>query len=228
MPQLESHPSANKGYHPNISIHPEQNLALTRAHDFAVDLYELHQELHKTISEAQQRYSMSADHRQTLPPEFKIGDKVFVKSDNIQTTRPSKKLSEKYLGPFEIIAQVGSVSFTLRLPDNMRAIHPVFHVSMLEPSTPNDFPNRVTPPQPPIIIDGKSEREISKILDSKIDKRWKCQLQYLFKWSGYECTEDEASWLPASELGNGLEVVSDFHQAYPHKPGPLPLAQHST
>src|SRR3979490_3107994 len=101
--------------------------------------------------------------------------------------RPSKKLSEKYLGPFEIIAQVGSISFTLRLPDNMRAIHPVFHVSMLELSTPNDFPNRVTPPQPPIIIiDGESEYEISKVLDSKIEKCRKFQLQYLVKWSGYE------------------------------------------
>ena len=134
--------------------------------------------------------------------------------------RPSKKLSEKYLGPFEIIAQVGSVSFTLRLPDNMRSIHPIFHVSMLEPSTPNDFPNRTPQPQPPLSIDGESEYEISEILDSKLDKRRKCQLQYLVKWSGYEGTDEETSWLPATELSHAYEVVSDIHQAYPHKPGP--------
>src|SRR3979490_211141 len=64
---------ANKGYHPNISIHPERDLASTRARNFAMDLDELHQELHKTISEAQQRYSTAADHRRTPPPEFKIG-----------------------------------------------------------------------------------------------------------------------------------------------------------
>src|SRR3979490_553875 len=111
----------------------------------------------------------------------------------------------------------------------MCAIHLVFRVSMmLELSTPNDFPNRVTPPQPPVIIDGKSKYKISEILDSKIDKCRKCQLQYLVKWSRYEGTEDQTSWLPASELGNALEVVSGFHQAYPHKPGPLPLAQHRT
>ena len=74
---------ASKGYHPNISIHPERDLASTRARDIAVDLDELHQELCKTISEAQQWYSTSADRRRTPPPEFKIGDKVFVKSDNI-------------------------------------------------------------------------------------------------------------------------------------------------
>jgi hypothetical protein len=104
-----------------------------------VDLDELHQYLRKTISAAQLRYSISADRRRTPDPDFQVGDKVFVKSDNIRTTRPSKKLAEKFLGPFEIIAQAGTHSFTLRLPPSMRSIHPVFHVSMLEPSTPNLF-----------------------------------------------------------------------------------------
>src|SRR3979490_2799481 len=107
----------------------------------------------------------------------------------------------------------------------MHAIHPIFHVSILEPLTPNDFPNRVSPPQPPITIDGEPKYEISKVLDSKIDKCCKCQLQCPVKWSGYEGTKDETSWLPASKLNNAAEVISDFHQAYPHKPGPPPLAQ---
>ena len=44
---------ANKGYHPNISIHPEQDLALLQAQDFVIDLNELHLQLKKTISTAQ-------------------------------------------------------------------------------------------------------------------------------------------------------------------------------
>ena len=87
----------------------------------------------------QKQYSVSADKHQTLPLDFKIGDKVFIKSDNICTTRLSKKLAEKFLGPFEILAQVSSISFTLRLPNSMCSIHPIFHISMLEPSTPNKF-----------------------------------------------------------------------------------------
>ena len=212
---------ANKGYHPNISVHPERDLASSRAREFAVDLDELHQELRNTISEAQKRYSTSADRRRLPPPDFKVGDKVFVKAQNFRTTRPSKKLSEKFLGPYEIIAQVGSVSFTLRLPDSMRSIHPVFHVSMLEPATPNEIPNRIQSPPPPVDIDGEPEFEISEILDSKIDKRRKCKLLYLVKWAGYEGTDDETSWIPAMELGHASEVVTDFHMAYPGKPGPL-------
>jgi len=54
-------------------------------------------------------------------------------------THPSKKLSEKYLGPYEIIAQPSLQSFILHLLDIIRATHPVFHVSMLEPAIPNTF-----------------------------------------------------------------------------------------
>jgi IS30 family transposase len=36
---------ANKGYHPHISIHPERDLASSKAREFTVDLDELHQYL---------------------------------------------------------------------------------------------------------------------------------------------------------------------------------------
>ena len=102
----------------------------------------------------------------------------------------------------------------------MRAIHPVFHVSMLEPSTLNPYPDRTPVPESPIIIDNELEYEISEILDSKIDKRRHCKLLYLVRWAGYEGTDEETSWLPASELGHAMEYISDFHHAYPTKPGP--------
>ena len=96
---------------------------------------------------------------------------------------------------------------------------------MLEPSTPNQFPNRIQIPEPPIIINSDSKYEISEILDSRIDKQHKCKLLYLVKWAGYEGMDEETSWLPASKLGHASEVISDFHLAYPSKPGPLPLIE---
>ena len=44
---------ANKGYHPNLTVHLERDLASSRAKDLVVDLDELHQELKATIAEAQ-------------------------------------------------------------------------------------------------------------------------------------------------------------------------------
>ena len=103
----------------------------------------------------------------------------------------------------------------------MRAVHSVFHVSMLEPTTPNSILNRIQSPPPPVKIDGEPEYEISEILDSKVDKRRRhCNVLYLVRWAGYEGTDEETSWVLASELGNTPEIVSDFHAAYLAKPGP--------
>jgi hypothetical protein len=95
---------ANKGYHPNITVHPERELASQRAREFVVDLDELHTELHSQLSTAQKHYQGPADRRRTPAPDFKVGEQAFVKAKNICTTRPSKKLSEKSLGLFDIIA----------------------------------------------------------------------------------------------------------------------------
>ena len=96
-------------------------------------------------------------------PEFPTGSHAFVKAQFFHTTWPSKKLAEKYLGPFEVITQIGMHSFTLRLPDSMQAVHPVFHVSMLEPTHGNIIPERTQSPPPLVEIDSKPEYEISKI-----------------------------------------------------------------
>ena len=102
----------------------------------------------------------------------------------------------------------------------MHGIHPIFHVSMLEHSAPNEFLNRTETLPLPVIIDGETEFEISEILDSKINKHHKCRLQYLVKWSGYEGTNEETSWIPTSELKHTMESMADFHLANLDKPGP--------
>ena len=212
---------ANKGYHPNLMVHPEWDLASSWAQTFAVDLDQLHQELKEHIKTAQSWYQVSADLQQNDALELETGSHAFVKAQFFWTTRPSKKLAEKYLGPFEVIAQVGSHSCTLRLLDSMCAVHPVFHVSMLEPATLNPIPNRIQSPPPPVKINGEPKYELLEILDSKVDKHCRhCHILYLVCWAGYEGTDKETSWVLASELGNAPKIISDFHATYPAKPGP--------
>jgi len=139
------------------------------------------------MANAQLCYQGPADAKHTPAPDFKVGDQVYVKAKYFRSTQPSKKLSEKNLGPYSIIAQVGSLSFTLRLPDSMCAVHPIFHVSQLELAIPNTIPDRMQPPPPPVEVDGEPEFEIAEILDSKVDCRRKsCKLLYLVCWSSYE------------------------------------------
>ena len=70
----------NKGYHSNITVHPERDIAFSQVCDFAVDLDELQNILKAEISMAQQHYQKSTDVRRSSTPDFKVGDKVFVKA----------------------------------------------------------------------------------------------------------------------------------------------------
>ena len=213
---------ANKGYHPNISVYPKHDMTSAWAHEYAVNLDSLHQYLREEMANTQLRYQDLANAKRSPALDFKVDDQVYVKVKYFWSTRPSKKLSEKNLGPYPIIAQVGSLSFTLHLPDSMHAVHLVFHVSQLEPAIPNTIHNQTQPPPPPVEVDGEPEFKISKILDSKIDRQHKtCRLLYLVWWSGYKGTDEETLWLLATELGNTTELLHKYHSRYPDKPGPM-------
>src|SRR6266540_169671 len=211
----------NKGYHLNIMIHPKRDLASNRAHEYAVDLGELHKYLKTEMAKVQLRFQKAMDAHCMPPPNFTLGECAYVKECYFCTRRPTKKLAKKYLSPYDLIAQVGTHSFTLKLPDALRSVHPVFHVSMLKPHTPSSIPNHTEPPPMPVEVDGELKYEIAKILNTKIDKRRHCKLLYLVKWLGYEGTDEETSWLPTDKLTHAPDLVDEFHRCYPNKPGPI-------
>ena len=43
-----------------------------------------------------------------------------------------RKLSPRYVGPYEILQRVVQVAYDLRLPSELASVHLVFHVSMLK------------------------------------------------------------------------------------------------
>jgi len=60
----------NKGYHPNLSIYPERDIASFRARDFVLNLDELQDTLKEEIAKAQRQYQPSPDLRQRQPLDF--------------------------------------------------------------------------------------------------------------------------------------------------------------
>ena len=172
----------------------------------------------------QKRYWGPTNAKQSPAPKFKVSDQIDIKGKYFQSTRPSKTLSKKNLGPYPIIAQARTHSFTLQLPDSMKLVHPIFHVFQLEPIVPNTIPIQVQPPLPLVKVDDEPEYEILGTLDSKIDQRRHCNLLYLVQWSSYEGTDDKTSWLLTMELDHASELVWDYHLFDPDKPGPyIPL-----
>jgi len=59
------------------------------------------------------------------------GNMVWLLLRNIKTARPSKKLDYKKIGPFKILAKIGTSAYKLAvLP--LIAIHNTFHIALLE------------------------------------------------------------------------------------------------
>jgi hypothetical protein len=159
---------ANKGYHPELPTFPDHLSTSPAAHQFVTNLQDVR--LHDNLAITQQRTQISADAVRTPAPPFSIGDKVFLHAEFIRTTRPSRKLADKYLGPFEIIGAAGPALFVLRLPDGMLRVHPVWHVSQLEPVHESFFEGCLQPPPLPTEVEGEAEHEVAGILDSKLDR----------------------------------------------------------
>ena len=95
--------------------------------------------IRKRLLTAQSRQKSYADTRRR-PLEFEVGDHVFLKvmpKRGVIRFRKRRKLSPRYIGPFEVLERVGAVAYRLALPPSLSSIHEVFHVSMLRKYTPD-------------------------------------------------------------------------------------------
>jgi len=63
---------------------------------------------------------------------YKLGEHVLLSVKNLKLRQPSKKLSEKYIGPFVVVEAVGAQAYRIRLLPKYR-MHNVFYVSLLKP-----------------------------------------------------------------------------------------------
>jgi len=132
--------------------------------NYATDLDTVLLDLKQALAESQACYQVYADVRQTTSPKIEVGDSVFVLAKFIRTTRPSKKLSEHYLGPFQVMGKPSTHSYQVRLPHHLYAVHPVFYILQLEPANTSQIPNCVNPPPPPSLSMANSSMRSPKCL----------------------------------------------------------------
>jgi len=133
--------------------------------------------MRNTLEEAKVALAKSKDdmmlyYNWKRPPalEFKAGDMVFLDASNIQTTRPSCKLSHHRLGPFPIDSQVGYGAYWLRLPPSMGRLHPIFNVVKLSLA-----------PLDPFLADGQVCLHFWKLWMAKRSGWWR--KSWIVKWS---------------------------------------------
>jgi len=200
----------------NYHFHPEMQFKWPKAPTIArsevkadvmlAGLEETHEILRQNLLEAQTRQSKYAGRKEMI---FKVGDKVWLSTRNIHTTRPCKKLDYKRAGPYTGSKMINRNAYKSDLPKTMR-IHDVFHVSLLNLYSPPIMGQPSSEPQPTIVDDSGYEWEVERILDSK--RRYR-MLHYLVQWAGYNYVR--TSWEPADNLENAQELVNEFHQTHP-------------
>ena len=159
----------------------------------------------KSLIAAQQRQKAFADQHRT-ERVFSVGDKVLLSTKflNIKHAETNRKLLPKWIGPFEIVQVVGPVAYKLKMNPGWR-VHPVFHVSLLEPYRSD---GRVQPPPPPIELEGALEYEVESILSHRFRGRRHPRASYLVAWKGYG--PEHNSWEPEENVVNAPEAVADY------------------
>ncbi|MBW0468281.1 hypothetical protein O181_007996 [Austropuccinia psidii MF-1] len=128
------------------------------------------------------QFKKYADRNRSITPDFQPWDKVWLASNIIKTTRPTKKVAERWLGSFEDLKKSGSHAYHLKLPQQWNSVHPVLHVSLLEPVKKSSIPYQHQFPPPQALMEEQEEWEVAQVLDSKL-KRGK--LWYIVEWKGF-------------------------------------------
>ncbi|GJX46377.1 putative reverse transcriptase domain-containing protein [Tanacetum coccineum] len=91
-------------------------------------------QIKKRIQAARDRQKSYAD-RRLKPLEFEVGDKVMLKVSpwkGVIHFGKRGKLNPRYIGPFKILAKVGTVAYRLELPEQLSRVHSTFYVSNLK------------------------------------------------------------------------------------------------
>ncbi|GJR58060.1 putative reverse transcriptase domain-containing protein [Tanacetum coccineum] len=109
-----------------------------------------------------------------------------------QKNYPDGKLNPRYIGPFKIIAKVGTVAYRLELPEKLSRVHSMFHVSKLK-NCMADEPLAI--PLDEIQVDDKlnfieepveiMDREVKRLKQSRIPiikVRWNSRRGPEFTW----------------------------------------------
>ena len=167
----------------------------------------------ENIEKARTHMKDQADKHRSKAPDYEIGDKVWLSTKNLKLTRALKKLTERWLGPYDITKCIRDNTLELQLPRSMK-IHPVVNISQVKPYKERLEGQPIFKPGPvQVTEDREIEFEVDYVIDSHYKRR---HLEYLVHWKGY--SDEDRTWEPKSNLSNVLDAIKDFHRSKPNAP----------
>lgn len=129
----------------------------------------------------------------------------------------TKKLTQQYIGPFEIKERVRRLVYKLEILDNWK-IYPIFLIAQLEPAfelSDNLFWRSYLYYPPIVFVDGDTDNlksfEINCLVSKRIIKRGKgLIIEYLIYWTGYGPEQDK--WYNVKDLDNAAELIHEYKE----------------
>ena len=118
---------------------------------------------------------------------------------------PTKKLTERYVGPYVIEEVVSTNVVKLQLPSSMR-IHPVVNVSRIV-RYKEQIKGQKKEEGKPVEVEKVKEWEVEKILNKK---KMRGIEKYLIRWKGFMVEGD--IWERKENLKNVEELIEEFEQ----------------
>ena len=96
---------ANYGYHPSpySNPNPNHNPQTTSMEEHLEKIKQAHIEIDESLQHTQAAYAKYYN-KKCQPRSFNISNHIILSTKNLTTWRPSKKLNNKFVGPFKIIA----------------------------------------------------------------------------------------------------------------------------
>jgi len=158
---------ANYGFHQQAEWMKEREAHNPGATLYAQWMQAIHQQAKQTLENTRESMKKYFDRKTTEQPRIDVGDLVMLNAKKKRSKRPSKKLSPKLYGRFKVLEKKASRAYKLEISPEWK-IHPVFHISLLEPYRASNLPNREQPPREPKEIEGDLEWEVESIVKREI------------------------------------------------------------
>ena len=227
-PSIDTTPFyANYGYHP---VYTDRAL-LDQVQDLPKRLQTIHEVqacCQLAMERAQSRFKWYANRKQG-DTEFAVGDHVWLEAFNLSTDAPSKKLTAKQLGPYEVLERIGSMAYQLSIPPTWQ-VHNVFHVSLLSRTKEDTILGCVPAPQPIVKLAQQELWVIDQFVNSRwfrgkfqLKVRWEDQEEDQDDWRAYDTIlEEAAAWrqeLAIEDLPDIDPTQAMVNDYYTHHPG---------
>ena len=197
----------NYGREPRIGFDIRKKRKNEKAEKFVKEMKERHEEVRAALVKSQEKMKRQADRNRKEVEEYRVGDKVLISTKDFSKKlmkRVTKKLTEKFIGPYVVRKIVSENAVELELPASLR-IHPVVNVRRIVKYREQIEGQKIPPP--PVEVAGKKEYEVEEILDRQ-ERRGKTK--YLVKWKEYMAEKN--IWERLENLKNAMEKIEEFEK----------------